>query len=410
MPILHRTQTLSALMPRFVERFRCIGPSCEDTCCSGWIVQVDKKTYKAYRKESVPALENMVANTVRLDEMTSNGGYAVIRPVGELKQCPALADGMCSVQSNLGESYLPNVCHSYPRTNRRLHGQVEQTITLSCPEAARLALLAEDAFEFVETPVHLRGSALLEVSQCAGVTPELMVETRIFCLNLMRTRELALWQRLAILGTFCDALTHLCIRNEQATIPALINDFVHLIENGELLATLNSIQPNHEAQAMVFATLWAAKGFDTVSPFQKSMIEQIASKFGADVYGQVSAERLVTAYRHGLERLDEALLEAPWFLENYVVNEMFSQLVPFNGNNPYESYLRLIARFGLLRTLLAVQCNTAGDVPPLATLAATAQMQCRRFQHDPAYSNRVKDSLFESGWAEMSKLYTLLRT
>lgn len=410
MPILHRTQTLSALMPRFAERFRCIGPRCEDTCCSGWIVQVDKKTYKAYRKESVPAIENLVANIVRLDEVTNSGGYAVVKPVGALKQCPALTDGMCSVQANLGESYLPNVCHSYPRTNRRLHGQVEQTITLSCPEAARLALLAEDAFDFVEAPVHLRGSALLEVGACAGVETELMVETRIFCLNLMRTRELALWQRLAILGTFCDALTTVCIKKEQASIPALINDFVRLVESGELLATLDAIAPNHEAQAMVFATLWGAKGFDTVSPFQKGMIEQISAGFGADAHGQVSAENLVAGYRHGLSRLDEALAQAPWFLENYVVNEMFNQLVPFNGSHPYESYLRLIARFGLLRTLLAVQCNTTGDVPPLATLAATAQMQCRRFQHDPAYSDRVKDSLFESGWADMSKLYTLLRT
>ncbi len=162
MPILHRTQTLTALKPRFVERFRCIGASCEDTCCSGWTVHVDKKTYKAYRKESVPALERMMANMTRLEGM-GDRAYGAIRTVGEQELCPALHDGICSVQAHLGESYLPEVCHEYPRTNRSLDGQVEQAITLSCPEAARLALLAEDAFDFVEAPIHVRQSAVLGV-------------------------------------------------------------------------------------------------------------------------------------------------------------------------------------------------------------------------------------------------------
>ena len=47
MAILHRTRTLPALMPRYTERFRCIGSACEDTCCASWTIHIDKKTYKA---------------------------------------------------------------------------------------------------------------------------------------------------------------------------------------------------------------------------------------------------------------------------------------------------------------------------------------------------------------------------
>jgi len=408
MPILHRTQTFSALMPRFVERFRCIGPSCEDTCCSGWTVHVDKKTYKAYRKTSIPALDRIMVNMERLSD--TEGAYAQIKTVGERKQCPALQNGSCSVQANLGESYLPTVCHAYPRTIRRVEGQLEQVITLSCPEAARLALLAEDAFEFVESPISLREAAVFEVGMRFGVPPEIMAEVRIFCINLVRTRDLELWQRLALLGTFCDSLTLLCARNEQEKIPRMIEDFIGVIDHGQLIDTLNLIHPDHKSQAMVFATLWSTKGFDTFSPFQHGMMQQIAARFGADANGEVSAEGLVASYQRGLDRMDEAMQEAPWMLENYVMNEMFTQLFPFQGDTPYDSYLQLIARFGLLRLLLAVQCNTEGEVPSLATLTATAQMHSRRFQHNPAYAARVRQSLFESGWAEMSTLYKLLRT
>lgn len=410
MPILHRTQTVSALMPRFVERFRCIGSSCEDTCCSGWTVYIDKKTYKAYRKEAVPAVDQLIANMERLDDPNNTRAFARMKTIGKQQTCSALQDGMCSVQAHLGESYLSHVCHSYPRSNRRLSGQVEQTITLSCPEAARLALLAEDALDFVEAPVQLRESVLSEVDSRFGMAAGLISDTRLFCLNLMRTRELALWQRLALLGTFCDSLTQLCNANQQAGIPALITELTRLIENGELISTLDLIQPAHGAQAMVFATLWATKGFETTSSYQQEMMDQIASRFGADVNGQVSAEALVDAYRRGLDRMDAAMIEAPWLLENYLLNEMFAQLVPFGGASPFDSYLQLISRFGLLRLLLAVQCNTDEALPPIATLVATVQMHCRRFQHVADYAKRVKESLYDSGWAEMGKLYTLLRT
>lgn len=410
MPILHRTQSVSALMPRFVERFRCIGPSCEDTCCSGWTIFIDKKSYKAYRAEGGPALDQLKSNMERRDNPANSGEYAMIKTIGPQKQCSALQDGMCAVHAHLGDSYLSHTCHTYPRTHHRLLGQVEQSITLSCPEAARLALLAEDALDFVEAPIQLRVPMLNQVSQAFGIVPEQMAEVRMFCLNLMRTRELALWQRLALLGTFCDTLTQLCAAGEQATIPTVIDEFVRLIENGELMAVLEPIQPDHTSQAMVFATLWAEKGFETTSPFQQTMMRQIASRFGANAHGEVSAEALVGAYRHGLARLDEALAHTPWLLENYVVNEIYSQLVPFSGTSPYDSYLQVISRFGLLRMLLAVQCNTEGELPSSATLASTVNLHCRRFQHDPSYAKRVKEALYDSGWAEMSRLYKLLRT
>jgi len=410
MPILHRTQTFPALMPRFVERFRCIGSNCEDTCCSGWTIYIDKKTYKAYRNEAVPALDQLMANMERLDHPETTGSYAMIKTIGEQQRCSALQDGMCAVQSHLGESYLSNTCHLYPRANRRMLGQVEQSISLSCPEAARLALLAEDAMDFVEAPVQLRGSLLPRVDAHFGIVPERMADIRMFCINLMRTRELALWQRLAMLGTFCESLDALCSGNEQARIPDMIENFIRVIENGELTTALEQIQPDHAAQAMVFATLWAEKGFDTASAFQRDMMQQIASRFGADLNGQVSPEALVGAYRRGLARMDEALAHTPWLLENYLVNEMFSQFVPFKGSSPYDSYVQLISRFGLLRLLLAVQCNTDGALPSSTTLASTVQLQCRRFQHDPSHAKRVKEALYQSGWAELARLYRLLRT
>jgi lysine-N-methylase len=408
MAILHRTRTLSALVPRYVTRFRCIGAACEDTCCASWTIHIDKKTYKAYRQNTTPGLREVLAVNLVCQPDAASRTYATIRPTGKALQCPLVEDGLCSVHKHMGETHLSDVCFTYPRQTHRFNGQLEQTLTLSCPEAARQALLAEDAFEFVEDTVTVRDAAVGATSALAPMPPAWMSEVRIFCMNLLRTRELALWQRLAILGTFCAALSRLCAEGRQDGIPQLIDDIVRVVENGELLANLESTRPDHAGQAMVFSLLWSARGFDSPSPFQQNVIGQISAGLGANVHGQASADALVAAYMRGLGRLDEAVREAPYFLENYLANEMFSRLFPFERSDPYESYLRLIARFGLLRFLLAAQCN-AEALPSLPTLIATVHLHCRRFQHDQAYTDAIDQALQDSGWARLDKLGSLIR-
>lgn len=411
MAILHRTRNISVLMPRYVERFRCTGPSCEDTCCTGWPVHIDKKTYKAYRAhaKSDETMRPLAALIQRIDDPSEPNMYGVLPVLPDTGACPAHQGGMCAVQSSAGESFLSNTCHNYPRNTMRVNGQFEQAMTLSCPEAARLALLAEDAFDFVEAPVSVREAMVRAIRPRDGFTAEMMGEARIFSINLIRTRELALWQRLSLLGAFCQALEG-CLGGAADAVQVLIDDFVRAIESGELTTALDGVQPGHEAQAMVFATLWASRGFNSNSPFQLQQMAGIAAGLGGNDSGQVTGADLAAAYRRGLERLEQTLEAAPWLLEHYLLNEMFIHQFPIAWLSPYDAYLQLVARFGLLRLLLAAQCNTEGALPSVASLAATVQLQCRRFQHDPQFSAEITDSLRYSGWAELGKLNTLLRT
>jgi len=408
MAILHRTVKLSALMPRYTQRFRCTGSACEDTCCIGWSVHIDKKTYKAYRNQSHPEIQPVVALIKRLDNPVSDSRFAVL-PLGETGYCPAQKDGMCTVHATLGESFLSDTCQNYPRVNRHINGQAEQSLSLSCSEAARLALLDEDAFDFVEAPIDVREGTIATTSAGDSQASELMNEIRIFCMNLMRTRELPIWQRVALLGVFCDAIERNRLDGAPRTVPAIIDDLVRAIESGALLATLDRIEPDYDAQAKVFATLWGVKVFATNTAFQETLTQRIATGLGGDEYGQVSAEGLASAYRRGLTRLDQTLQAVPWFLENYLLNEIFSQLFPFEGGNTYNAYLRLVARFGLVRLLLTAQCNVDDERPLLPSLVSTVALQCRRFQHDGQFTENVNQSLRASEWADLAKLHTLVR-
>jgi lysine-N-methylase len=77
---------------------------------------------------------------------------------------------------------------------------------------------------------------------------------------------------------------------------------------------------------------------------------------------------------------------------------------------PYEHYLQLVSRFGLVRLMLAAQCNTDGALPDAAALVRTVHVFCRRFQHDDSFAAEVNQALKDSGWSRLDKVYSFLRT
>lgn len=410
MAILHRTKTVSGLTPRYVTRFACIGPACEDSCCVGWQVSLDKKTYKAYRACTDPVMAPRFAEEVVRTEGGNelDFGRMALEPV--TAACTMLENKLCSVQARLGESYLSNTCSQYPRVSREINGQFQQGLQLSCPEAARQALLAPDAFEFEQSTLELRPAVVFTVANQHRLPIAIVDELRIFCLNLMRIEGVPLWQRLALLGVFCENLEQMLSNGEQRLVPTLPEKFSALIAQGDFMTELDAMRPDHAAQAVVFATLLAGKSFVTSSPAHMTVNARVAAGLGADRHGVVSVEQLISGYTHGVSRLPEALEAAPHLLDHYVLNEMFTNMFPFEGDTPYTNYLQLVSRFGVLRLMLAAQCNTDGPLPDAAALVATVQIHCRRFQHNADFSAQIHDAMKNTGWHTLDKLFAFLRS
>lgn len=411
MATLHLTRTLPALMPRYVSRFRCIGPACEDSCCSGWRVTLDKKTYKAYSQSKHPALAGLFGQYVkRTRSQASDTNFGKIQMVGEKAHCPMLADGMCSVHANLGESYLSNTCATFPRQTYSGNDTLQQALQLSCPEAARLALLAPDAFEFVEENINVRPHTIGYAKLRYGLSQQQMADLRIFSIQLMRTEGLELWQRLVLLGVFCEMLSNTVRDGKLDDIPTLVERCVATLQDGALLDALSLLQPNHRAQALVFAHIWSMRKTIDRSDRQRDTVNRTLLNLGVDEEtGQADPDTLVAAYARGVARLPQALAAAPHLLEHYLLNEMFANLFPFEGDSPFDNYLQLISRYGMLRLMLAAQCAGEGELPTAEELVRTVQVYCRRFRHNPVFAAQANAALGNSEWGTLDKLSVFLR-
>jgi lysine-N-methylase len=139
---------MKVLEPGYFDAFRCIGAACEDTCCTDWIVHIDKTTYRKYQDCSDPDIGPALHTLVTLNAgSTKDDDFATVTLNGAV--CPFLSEGLCSIQARLGEEYLSNMCATYPRIVNRIDGVLQRSLDLSCPEAARLVLLNPNPIEFV---------------------------------------------------------------------------------------------------------------------------------------------------------------------------------------------------------------------------------------------------------------------
>jgi lysine-N-methylase len=46
---MKKTVSASMLMPAYVKLFSCIGGECEDACCAGWMVTLDRESFRNYQ-------------------------------------------------------------------------------------------------------------------------------------------------------------------------------------------------------------------------------------------------------------------------------------------------------------------------------------------------------------------------
>jgi len=133
------------IRPKYVESFRCIGPACEDSCCAGWAVAIDQATYDKYQTVPAGPLRTLIdANILRTPEGADGSKPAAFAQIKmpPSRQCPFHnTEQLCQIQVEHGETYLSRTCAEFPRTARTIDGFEETSLTLSCPEAARLVLM-----------------------------------------------------------------------------------------------------------------------------------------------------------------------------------------------------------------------------------------------------------------------------
>lgn len=131
--------------PNYYDAFRCLADQCEDTCCAGWQIVIDEDSLEAYKK-----VEGDFGKTLR-DSIDWKEG---VFHQDSLGRCAFLNEkNLCNLYTALGEESLCVTCTNYPRHIEEFENIREYTLSLSCPEVARILLEQKEPVHFLEEEV-----------------------------------------------------------------------------------------------------------------------------------------------------------------------------------------------------------------------------------------------------------------
>ena len=119
-------------IPDYYKEFKCTADQCEDTCCAGWQIVVDKKALNRYKRVRGPFLKRILTGVD-----FPNGTFRHKKE----KRCTFLNEkNLCDMYLALGEDSLCRTCRLYPRHIEEFEGVREITLSVSCPEVARILM------------------------------------------------------------------------------------------------------------------------------------------------------------------------------------------------------------------------------------------------------------------------------
>lgn len=142
---------MNYIVPEYYNYLKCKCGECRHSCCEGWPVRISMKEY--YYLLGINCSEKLRTRldcALKICSEPSNECYAEVS-VNWLGICMLHRDdGLCSIQTELGENSLPIVCRRYPRSTKHLAGIYQCSCSNSCERVVELLLNLKEPLSFIE--------------------------------------------------------------------------------------------------------------------------------------------------------------------------------------------------------------------------------------------------------------------
>lgn len=402
--------------PGYAARFRCISDACEENCCHGWGVPIDRVTYEKYRsvEEMKPHLGSLIVlNTKR----PTSSDYARI-PALTNGSCPFLTgERLCGIQKQFGPEMLSVTCSTYPRAISTNAGHVEEALNLSCPEAARLTLLDPnllDSKSHSSAIWRATGADRYAAVRLGAGKTNLLYDSRLaireFVLLMVTDRKYPLWQRLYQLGILArrlDAMSgNRTVSEWAAANPApvakLLSDSARVAVLERLRPAMDEIQAQPDQQLQLLMELLRLR--IAQPPIAARFVECVQDfELGLGCNTAKSEQEILNAYAEGYRRYYLPLMERyPQVMENYVANYVFKNYYPFGRPRhvplPSEQvldaeseHLLLCVHTALTQMLLIGMAKRYGDGFGVEHVVKLVQSLARTIEHSAQFLDQITE-------------------
>ena len=173
-------------IPDYYKEFTCVADACEDTCCAGWQIVIDEKSKEKYRKVKGP-FRNRLLRSINWRE-------GVFKQSKD-KRCAFLnEENLCDMYTALGSKSLCKTCRLYPRHIEEFEGIREISLSLSCPEVAKILLAKKELVKFIS--IEKEGDE--EYEDFDLLLYSKLADAREVMINILQDRSLSIELRSAL--------------------------------------------------------------------------------------------------------------------------------------------------------------------------------------------------------------------
>jgi lysine-N-methylase len=417
------TPETQRIQPRYGSAFHCIGSECEDSCCHGMSVLVDKKTYESYQEFPEEKLGSLVKQYVSINMTGATDSlYARISPNSD-NQCPFLSvERLCGVQKEYGSELLSATCSTYPRALNCVENELEISLYLSCPQAARQVLLDTDLTDRTgdASSGHFRTdqfSRLATGNDSIHKPIRYFREVRELVVAVIQDRGRPLWQRLFLLGLLCQRLDEIASAEQDDAVPEILRSYREIVATGALRDEMERIPAQPAVQLDVVLRLidqriragsCGERFLECFEAFLQGIGYSPESTAASDAQHYVEAE--VRYCRPFFEK-------RPHVLENYLLNYVYRTLFPFGREasahhtqqSIFGEYFLMLTQFVLIHGLLIGMAGRYREEFAEDHVVKLVQSFSKAVEHNPNYLKEINRFIEDRNLGNTQGIATLLK-
>lgn len=353
--------------PEYVSNFSCIGSACEDHCCKQWDITLDKNTYKKYLKSEIPGVKNIAIENIALTKK-SHSSWAMVR-LNEKGNCSYLeSDNLCQIHRTMGPEALSKTCSNYPRHNVFYKKEVIESLTLSCPEAARKVL-------FNETALNIDNQTVMQAA--FNNTVDLNIEGKIvnlFSANLLMTPQNRIEHNLYALVCFLlytEKLTG-SLDSKFASMESAYTTLAQQMGSGEIAQAMEKVSVEQRLELALIGSIQQSTGHNRNIRGRTTLlkyVEGLNQHFDVQCTEQEISENLVNLKKGWDQIALPWLSQRPYILRNYFQYRLYHDRFAIDQSIPVLKQLYLlVVDYFYIKSLLSAYVLEHGTLTEKAVI------------------------------------------
>lgn len=391
------------------DNFECIGSKCEDHCCRDWLITIDKSTYDNYKKEEHKEFKEKFEEAVFKNKHATEYSYAIMN-LNEKGECFFLDDKkLCSIYSMLGPDNMCYTCRIYPRYLVKVDEIIQNSISLSCPEACRKVLFRKNPIEFnlreIDEASNLVVTKVIEFNQKGIFSKDAFLELRSFTIDLLQNRDYSIEERLIILGLFIEDING---KNER-DIFSIIDKYKVNISIKNYKGIVNHIDTKNILDVEIRYSIKAY--LKVISKFRSTRLKENILNMGKGlkVSENIDFEDFKENYINIKNTYYNPFIENyEHVFENYLVNYVFKNLLMYSKKNLFKDYAEMLIYYSMIKFSIIGVCGNLKDDMDESNLILTISTFSRGVEHNKDNIERLKELIKEFKLDNLSNLLPLI--